>query len=41
MPEGEKLFQIAALMSSVDQLGWREALAAEEEELRELYRWID
>jgi hypothetical protein len=38
MSDAEKLSQLAALMASVDQMGWREALAAEEEEVREL--WI-
>lgn len=37
MSDTEKLSQVAALMASVDQMGWREALAAEEEEVRELW----
>lgn len=37
MSDEEKLFQVAALMASVDQMGWRQALAAEEEEVRELW----
>jgi hypothetical protein len=37
MSDAEKLYQVAALMASVDQMGWREALAAEEEEVRELW----
>lgn len=37
MSDAEKLSQVAALMASVDQMGWREALAAEEEEVRELW----
>jgi hypothetical protein len=32
-----KLRQLAALMASVDQLGWREGLAAEETQARD--RW--
>lgn len=36
-PVAVKLRQLAALMASVDQLGWSEALAAGEEEVRE--RW--
>jgi hypothetical protein len=37
MSDAEKLSQVAALMASVDQMGWREALAAEEEEVRDLW----
>jgi hypothetical protein len=37
MSDAEKLSQVAALMASVDQMGWREALAAEEEEVRNLW----
>jgi hypothetical protein len=37
MSDTEKLSQVAALMASVDQMGWREALAAEEEEVRDLW----
>jgi hypothetical protein len=37
MSDAEKLSQVAALMASVDQMEWREALAAEEEEVRELW----
>ena len=33
----QKLFQLAALMASVHSLGWSEALAAEETEVRA--RW--
>jgi hypothetical protein len=33
-----KLRQLAALMASADQLGWSEALAAEEAEVRERWR---
>ncbi len=36
-PPEIKLRQLAALMASVAQLGWTEALAAEEAEVRE--RW--
>lgn len=36
-PPAVKLRQLAALMASVAQLGWTEALAAEEAEVRE--RW--
>jgi hypothetical protein len=32
-----KLRQLAAMMASVDQIGWTEALAAEQAEVRE--RW--
>jgi hypothetical protein len=35
---GLKLAQLAALMSSVDQLGWTESLAAEEDVVRD--RWL-
>lgn len=34
----DKLRQLAALMASVDSMGWHEALAEEESEVRE--RWI-
>jgi hypothetical protein len=37
-PPAVKLRQLAALMASVDQLGWTEAMAAEEEQVRE--NWI-
>ena len=37
-PMAVKARQLAALMASVEQLGWTEALAAEEAEVRE--RWI-
>jgi hypothetical protein len=37
MSDVEKLSQVAALMASVDQMGWREELAAEEEKVRELW----
>jgi hypothetical protein len=37
MSDAEKLSQVASLMASVDQMGWRNALAAEEEEVRELW----
>jgi hypothetical protein len=37
MSDAAKLSQVAALMASVDQMGWREALAAEEEEVRDLW----
>ena len=37
MSDAEKLSQVASLMASVDQMGWREALAAEEEDVRELW----
>jgi hypothetical protein len=37
MSDSEKLSQVAALMASVDQMGWRAALAGEEEEVRELW----
>ncbi len=37
MSDTEKLSQVAALMASVDQMGWRKALAAEEEEVRDLW----
>jgi len=33
----DKLHQLAALMASIDQLGWREALEEEESEVRD--RW--
>lgn len=33
----EKLRQLAALMASVDELGWREALSKEDEQVRA--RW--
>jgi len=36
-PLAHKLRQLAALMASVEPLGWTEALAAEEAEVRE--RW--
>jgi len=34
----QKLRQLAALMASVDDFGWAEALAAEDEEVRR--RWV-
>ena len=37
MSDTEKLTDIAALMASVDQMGWRDALAAEEAPVRELW----
>lgn len=37
MSDAEKFSQVVALMASVDQMGWREALAAEEEKVRELW----
>jgi hypothetical protein len=37
MSDTEKLSQVAALMASVDQMGWREALADEEERVRDLW----
>lgn len=37
-PPEEKLRQLAALMASVDAMGWREALAGEEEVVRQ--RWL-
>ena len=37
MSDMEKLSQVAALMASVDQMGLRDSLAAEEEEVRELW----
>ena len=36
-PVGHKLLQLAALMASVDKLGWTESLASEESEVR--IRW--
>lgn len=36
-PLDRKLYQLAALMASVQALGWTEALAAEEDEVRA--RW--
>jgi hypothetical protein len=37
-PPAVKLRQLAALMASVDQLGWTDALAAEEAQVRE--NWL-
>ncbi len=37
MSDAEKLSQVAALMASVEQMGWLETLASEEEEVRELW----
>jgi len=37
IPVIEKFRQLVALMSSVEELGWTKALAAEEKEVRE--RW--
>lgn len=33
----KKLAQLASLMSSVDDFGWREELSAEDERVRELW----
>ncbi len=37
-PLSEKMRQLAALMASVDNLGWRESLREEEEMVRQ--RWM-
>ena len=37
-PVAVKFRQLAALMASVDQLGWSDALAEEEAEVRERWR---
>lgn len=40
MTPSEKFRQLEALMASVDQLGWTEALQKEEAEVRERWRRI-
>ncbi len=37
-PLSEKLAQLAALMASIDEFGWREELREEEEKVRQ--RWM-
>lgn len=37
---GHKLLQLAALMASVDKLGWTESLAQEEAEVRDRWNWL-